>query len=113
MAQSQGVLIENYRATKQDAIKKITSKNNWLNINGNNQSGFNAYPAGYVFRTSSPIEGDISEFWTIEKYTFSIQESADRKNHNILVYDNSTVDDFKFNGILGFNKGKSIGNTRY
>jgi uncharacterized protein (TIGR02145 family) len=87
LAKSQGVEFTGLNAVKQDAIKKLVSQTRWLNINGNNKSGFNAYPCGYVISVdSSPMDGDISEFWTSDTATVSIQEGADLKNHNIKIY---------------------------
>jgi len=97
LGESQGVVFTNFNAFKQDLIKKLASTSDWLNINGNNQSGFNAYPAGYMFGTGPAIGGDISEFWTVEGNTFSIQEGADKQNHNIRAYDNSASDQYRFN----------------
>jgi len=97
LGESQGIVFTNFIASKQDKIKNLASVSNWLNINGNNLSGFNAYPAGYMFGNGPAIDGDISEFWTVERYTFSIQEGADKKNHNIRAYDNSSSDEYRFN----------------
>ena len=97
LGESQGVVFTNFNAFKQDLIKKLASTSEWLNTNGNNQSGFNAYPAGYMFGTGPAIGGDISEFWTVEGHTFSIQEGADKKNHNIRAYDNAASDQYRFN----------------
>src|ERR1700754_605930 len=57
---SQGIVFTNYLAVKQPASKKLSSATNWLHIPGNNQSGFNAHPAGYIFGNTAPIDGDIS-----------------------------------------------------
>jgi len=97
LGESQGIVFTNFNAFKQDLIKKLASTSDWLNINGNNHSGFNAYPAGYMFGTDPAIGGDISEFWTVDGTSFSIQESADNKNHNIRAYDNSASDQYRFN----------------
>ena len=97
LGESQGVVFTNFNAFKQDLIKKLASTSDWLNINGNNHSGFNAYPAGYMFGNGPAIGGDISEFWTTDGTTFSIQESADKKNHSIRAYDNSASDQYRFN----------------
>lgn len=87
LAKSQGVVFTGQNAVKQDAIKKLVSQTHWLNINGNNESRFNAYPGGYAIEVnSSPKDGDISEFWTSDTATVSIQEGADLKNHNIKIY---------------------------
>ncbi|WP_028980021.1 FISUMP domain-containing protein [Sporocytophaga myxococcoides] len=97
LAESQGVVFSGQNAIKQDAIKNLVSQTRWLNINGNNKSGFNAYPGGYAISVESPIEGDISEFWTNDTATVSIQESADLKNHNIRIYEYLENDASRFN----------------
>ncbi|MBO9700993.1 MAG: hypothetical protein J7604_12340 [Sporocytophaga sp.] len=97
LAESQGVVFIGQNAVKQDAIKNLVSQTRWLNINGNNKSGFNAYPGGYSISADSPIDGDISEFWTNDTATVSIQESADLKNHNIKIYQYLENDPSKFN----------------
>ncbi|MXV17301.1 FISUMP domain-containing protein [Hufsiella ginkgonis] len=96
MAESQGVVVTNYQAVNQEAIRKITSINNWLNVPGNNASGFNAYPAGYIFMNSAPADGDISEFWTSDGTTFSIQETAN-KSLRIIFYGDSNKPEYRFN----------------
>ncbi|WP_420147827.1 FISUMP domain-containing protein [Spirosoma sp.] len=96
LAESQGVVFSANRATAQEAIKKLTSTTNWRTIPGTNASGFNAYPAGYSYQNSAPIDGDISEFWTAEGTTFSIQEDAQGKAHNIVFYGNESVG-YRFN----------------
>lgn len=96
LAESQGVVFTNLHATRQEAIKKLTSKTNWKNLPGNNLSGFNAYPAGYIFQTSLPQDGDISEFWTAEGKTMSIQEGAN-SSLRITFYDNSSSPEYRFN----------------
>jgi uncharacterized protein (TIGR02145 family) len=98
LGESQGVVFTMYRATAQNQIKKLASTTNWRNIPGNNSSGFNAYPAGYSFRNSAPMDGDISEFWTSDGKTMSIQEGAKGIDHNMMFYDNSADNrDFRFN----------------
>jgi uncharacterized protein (TIGR02145 family) len=87
----------NYLATKQPASKKLVSVTNWIRIPGNNESGFNAHPAGYIFRNIAPIDGDISEFWTATGHSFSIQEGADLTYHRLTFYDNSASGEYKFN----------------
>ncbi|MBS1663260.1 MAG: hypothetical protein JST68_19610 [Bacteroidetes bacterium] len=96
LCESQGIVVTNYQANKQEAIKKLSSTTNWLHTPGNNQSGFNAHPAGYIFDNNPPIGGDISEFWTRDGHTFSIQESVD-SHQRLLFYDNSNSNLYKFN----------------
>lgn len=91
LAESQGVIFTANRAMIQEAIKRLTSTTNWRTIPGSNTSGFNAHPAGYSYQNSAPMDGDISEFWTDEGTTFSIQESATGKAHNIMFYGNDSV----------------------
>jgi len=96
LAESQGIVVTSQSAYKQEAIKKLTSKTNWLNVQGTNESGFNAYPAGYSFSGSAPMAGDISEFWTMDGTTFSIQEGAN-KSLRLVFYDNSHSSLYRFN----------------
>lgn len=97
LAQHQGITFNGNRATMQGAIKKITSVNNWRSIPGTNASGFNAQPGGYCLRNQPPQAGDIAEFWTVDGDTFSIQESADGKNHNASFYGDSNSPEYRFN----------------
>ncbi|GAB3499859.1 hypothetical protein GCM10027341_24030 [Spirosoma knui] len=97
LAESQGLIFSGDRATAQEASKKLVSKTNWRTVPGTNASGFNAYPAGYMFRGADPIDGDISEFWTVDGHTFSILESANGKAHNITFYKNSDDPEYRFN----------------
>jgi uncharacterized protein (TIGR02145 family) len=75
LAQSYGIPIPS-KLTDGEAIKALISTANWNNAKGTNTSGFNAYPANYIFINSIPIEGDIAEFWTADGETFSIQEAG-------------------------------------
>lgn len=75
LAQSQGVPVPSQLAHG-ESIKTLISKTKWNNASGTNASGFNAYPANYVFNNSQPIEGDIAEFWAADGTTFSIQEAG-------------------------------------
>jgi uncharacterized protein (TIGR02145 family) len=84
--------------TQTAEIKSLVSKTNWNNVIGTNASGFNAYPAGYVFGTSSPIDGDIAEFWTSEGITVSIQEAGiDLSSLRLTFYQSDNSPDYKFN----------------
>jgi uncharacterized protein (TIGR02145 family) len=96
LAESQGVVFTNLRATAQETIKKLASKSNWRTIAGTNASGFNAYPAGYSYQNSEPLDGDICEFWMADGNTISIQESATGKAHNIMFYSTGTTG-YRFN----------------
>jgi uncharacterized protein (TIGR02145 family) len=96
LAESQGVVFTDHRATGQEAIKKLASTTNWRTIRGTNTSGFNAHPAGYSFQNSAPLDGDISEFWVADGNTFSIQETASGKAHSILFYATNSPD-YRFN----------------
>ncbi len=95
LAQSQGVEVSNYQAHNQDAIRKLTSVLGWLNVPGSNISGFNARPAGYMFQGATPVDGDISEFWTAEGKTMSIQETA-IKALRLIFYADNTIDAYRF-----------------
>ncbi|MEO6001456.1 MAG: FISUMP domain-containing protein [Chitinophagaceae bacterium] len=97
LGEAYGVEFTDHTATNQAAAKKLVSTTPWLNVKGNNESGLNAYPANYIYNNSTPIEGDISEFWTSEGNTFSIQESAEKGSLRLLFYDDSSSDGYKFN----------------
>ncbi|HEU4472994.1 MAG TPA: FISUMP domain-containing protein [Flavisolibacter sp.] len=97
LCESQGVVFSGSRATGQEAIKRLLSQANWLNIPGSNASGFNAQPAGYMFQDAQPIPGDISEFWTAEGHTISFQEGASGSTHNIKFYQNNSGQEYRFN----------------
>ena len=75
LAQSYGIPVPS-KLSDGEAIKALISTANWNNAKGTNTSGFNAYPANYIFNDSNPIEGDIAEFWTVDGETFSIQEAG-------------------------------------
>ena len=75
LAQSYGIPVPS-KLSDGEAIKALISTANWNNAKGTNTSGFNAYPANYIFKDSHPIEGDIAEFWTVDGETFSIQEAG-------------------------------------
>ena len=80
-----------------EPIKALISVTGWNNAKGTNTSGFNAYPANYMFQDSSPIEGDMAEFWTVDGETFSIQEAgADLSALRITLYQ-SNFPDYRFN----------------
>ncbi len=96
LAVASGITIENDRALS-ETVRALTSTTNWLNINGTNASGFNAYPAGYSFDNSSPIDGDIAEFWASEQLTFSLQEGADKKRMKLLFYSSDNSPLYRFN----------------
>jgi uncharacterized protein (TIGR02145 family) len=97
LAQAQGVVFTNERATNQEAIKKLVSTNHWRKIAGTNTSGFNGYPAGYIFENSGPLDGDICEYWTDNGITLSIQEGANGLNHNLMFYQTDKNPDYRFN----------------
>ncbi|WP_207426744.1 FISUMP domain-containing protein [Pedobacter sp. SYSU D00535] len=96
LMESQGIVLENYHATNQPNIKKLVSATRWKNTQGTNASGFNAFPAGYSFNNSSPMDGDISEFWTSEAITVSIQEGANL-NHRVAFYGNQNNPSYRHN----------------
>lgn len=96
LAKSQGVVFNGLEALKQDALKKLVSQSRWSDINGNNMTGFNAYPGGFILNNSTS-EGDNSEFWASDTMTVSIYESADMKNHTMKIYKYLENDASKFN----------------
>ncbi|WP_025764598.1 FISUMP domain-containing protein [Dyadobacter tibetensis] len=97
LAQRQGVIFTQDRASNEPALKKLLSVENWLHIPGSNASGFNAFPAGYMFKNEPPIDGDICEFWTVSGITVSIQEGANRLNHSMSFYDSEKNPIYRFN----------------
>jgi uncharacterized protein (TIGR02145 family) len=84
--------------SQSDAIKSLTSTTHWKHVQGLNTSGFNAYPGGYIFGDSDPMDGDIAEFWTNQGHTLSIQEAgANQSSLRIAFYDSSNSPEFRFN----------------
>lgn len=97
LAQFYGITILN-NGSNGEAIKALTSTTNWNHVQGTNASGFNAYPAGYIFSTSNPIDGDIAEFWTVEGKSLSIQEvGATITSLRIVFYESNNSPDYRFN----------------
>ena len=97
LAQFYGIVIPSHGSGTED-IKSLISKTNWNNVSGTNTSGFNAYPAGYIFGSSSPMDGDIAEFWTSEGVTVSIQEAgANLTSLRMIFYQSDDTPDYKFN----------------
>ncbi|MBO0952515.1 FISUMP domain-containing protein [Fibrella forsythiae] len=87
LVQSQGVVLEQNTARKQEAVKKLLSTTNWRSLPGTNASGFDAHPAGYSTNNSPPQDGDIAEFWATGGVSMSIQESS-QSNHLLRFYSN-------------------------
>jgi uncharacterized protein (TIGR02145 family) len=86
------------KAAEGDAIKVLISTNYWNNAKGSNASGFNAFPGGYMFGEANPIDGDIAEFWTIEGYSFSIQEAGENLSSlRVALYESNSSPDYRFN----------------
>jgi uncharacterized protein (TIGR02145 family) len=80
-----------------DKVKTLISTTNWNNVQGTNASGFNAYPTGYIFSNSDPIDGDIAEFWTSDGNTISIQEAGTNLSSlRIAFYESSSSPDYRF-----------------
>jgi len=96
LAAAQGIVVPSH-GTHTEGIKTITSTTNWKNTPGTNTTGFNALPAGYSFNNSSPMDGDIAEFWTAEGNTMSIQEGANPNSLRILFYGGSSDAIYRFN----------------
>lgn len=97
LAESQGVVLTDNRASRQQAVKALASTTNWRTAPGTNSSGFNAPPAGYIFQKSEPQEGYISEFWTADTSTVSIQGGANGDAHSLMFYKNSDHELYRFN----------------
>lgn len=97
LAESQGVVFTNNRATRQQAVRALASTTNWRTASGTNSSGFNAPPAGYILQNSEPEEGYISEFWTADSSTISIQGGANGDAHSLMFYKNSDYELYRFN----------------
>ena len=96
LAQSYGIPIPS-KLSEGDAIKALISTANWNNAKGTNTSGFNAYPANYIFINSTPIEGDIAEFWTADGETFSIQEAGTNLSSLRISLYQSNHPEYRFN----------------
>lgn len=83
--------------TDTEKVKMLTSKEHWNNAVGTNTSGFNAYPTGYSFQNSLPLDGDIAEFWTDSGLTFSIQEAGmDLSSLRLTFYQSNTSPEYRF-----------------
>jgi uncharacterized protein (TIGR02145 family) len=96
LAQFYGIPVPS-KLSDAEPIKSLISTSNWNNAQGTNTSGFNAYPANYIFRDSNPIEGDIAEFWTVDGETFSIQEAGtDLTSLRITLYQSNSPE-YRFN----------------
>jgi uncharacterized protein (TIGR02145 family) len=96
LAQSQGITFQNNVASNQAKIANLTSASGWLRVQGTNASGFNAFPAGYIFNNSEPVDGDIAEFWMADGNTVSFQESVNGFQR-IMFYGDSSNPAYKFN----------------
>lgn len=80
-----------------EPIKTLISKTQWSHVQGTNVSGFNAYPTGYIFRNSTPLDGDMAEFWTAEGNSLSIQEAgANLSSLRIALYESNSSPDYRF-----------------
>jgi uncharacterized protein (TIGR02145 family) len=87
LVQSQGVVLENNSARKQEAVKKLLSTTNWRSIPGTNASGFDAHPTGYSTSNLPPQDGNVVEFWATNGVSMSIQENTGN-NHLLRFYGN-------------------------
>lgn len=96
LASSQGVVFTGEGAASQAEVSRLASTTGWLNVQGTNESGFDAYPGGYCFGSQDPIAGDIAEFWAAGGITFSILESASKRPHRIAFYQ-SNDSGYRFN----------------
>jgi uncharacterized protein (TIGR02145 family) len=97
MTETAGITVPAHIAST-EAIKGFISTANWNNVLGTNNSGFNAQPAGYSFRESAPIDGDIAEFWTSDGVTLSIQEAGvNLSSLRMAFYKSDDVPDYRFN----------------
>jgi uncharacterized protein (TIGR02145 family) len=96
LAQSYGIPVPS-KLSDGEAIKSLISTANWNNAKGTNTSGFNAYPANYIFNNSDPIEGDIAEFWTADGETFSIQEAGTNLSSLRIALYQSNIPEYRFN----------------
>jgi uncharacterized protein (TIGR02145 family) len=97
LAQSYGIPIPSTTGYG-EAIKALTSTTNWKHVQGTNTSGFNAFPGGYIFGSTGPLDGDLAEFWAAGGITFSIQEAgANLSSLRLTFYDSSNSPDYRFN----------------
>ena len=97
LTRSVGVIFNNSKVENPELIKKLVSKANWKNVPGDNSSGFNAYPGGYSVNNSSPMDGDLAEFWMQDGKTFCIMESGNFTAHRIVFFANSNQPLDRFN----------------
>jgi uncharacterized protein (TIGR02145 family) len=93
---SQSIEIQNGKVVNPEAVKRLTSTDYWLHTPGNNKSGFNAQPAGYVIDSQLAAPGILAEFWTANGTTISIQENINPGELRLLYYagDNSNTNKF-------------------
>lgn len=96
LAHSYGITVPS-KISDGEAIKALISTTNWNNAQGTNTSGFNAYPANYIYDDSNPIEGDIAEFWTANGETFSIQEAGENLSSLRIALYQSNYPEYRFN----------------
>ncbi|WP_374165773.1 FISUMP domain-containing protein [Arcticibacter sp. MXS-1] len=97
LAESQGVAFNDFTVLNPEPLKKLLSQTRWSHMAGTNESGFNAYPAGYSAGNSKPMDGDISEFWAKDGHTVSFQESSNFVNFKMIFYKNSDQPGQRFN----------------
>lgn len=81
LAESQGAQFDGNYSASFDAIKKLMSQSGWEEGSGNNASGFNAFPAGYMWEDMPENQGFHAPFWTSsvsndEPYIFEIYQDG-------------------------------------
>jgi uncharacterized protein (TIGR02145 family) len=87
----------NVNTDNTEAIRKLTAKTGWLNVQGTNVLGFNAHPAGYIVNNEPPLGGENAEFWTADDRTCSLMEGGNKTSMLIRFYAYTTVETDRFN----------------
>jgi uncharacterized protein (TIGR02145 family) len=78
---AQGAEFDDNYTAHTDAIKKLMSKSGWDDGSGTNTSGFNAFPAGFMYNDEPENQGFHAAFWTssvnnTEPYIFEIYQDG-------------------------------------
>jgi uncharacterized protein (TIGR02145 family) len=79
---------------------KLKSKSAWTLTQGNNNSGFNAYPAGDENNGTYELLGEVTEFWTSsvdsynDQYIFGIYNDSEANGNYAPIIKNDTGMDY-------------------
>lgn len=84
-------------AQNTEAAKKLISKTGWKNAAGSNASGLNMLPGNMIYNGVPAPDGDVSEFWAANGYTFSIMEAGTNGSLlNVQFFINSNQPEYRF-----------------